>query len=202
MPQNNLFDERYSSDDYAYGKRPNEFLVNETGAIPLGPVLCLADGEGRNSVWLAAQGYDVTAVELSSEGIKKILRLAEENGVAVNATLADLADFDIGMNRWSAIISIFAHMPPELRRSVHHRCVAGLKPQGVMVLEAYTPEQLNYKTGGPPVAEQMMDLASLKDELAGLKIKTGQEIIRTVREGKYHNGEGAVVQMVGIKPGD
>ncbi|MDA0239751.1 MAG: methyltransferase domain-containing protein [Proteobacteria bacterium] len=196
---NNTFDDRYSGEEYAYGKSPNEFLVSAARHIPSGPVLCLADGEGRNSVWLATQGYDVTAVDLSSKGTEKTLRLAKENHVSVQAIHADLAEFDIGIERWAGIVSIFAHMPPDLRADVHRRCVAGLAPQGVFVLEAYTPDQLQYKTGGPPVAAQMMSLKLLETELAGLVVMHGQELVRTVREGKFHHGDGAVVQFIAQK---
>lgn len=195
----NMFDERYGSDEYAYGKSPNDFLVSVASQIPSGPVLCLADGEGRNSVWLAAQGYNVTAVDLSSKGVEKTLRLAAENDVSVNAIHADLAAFDIGADRWSGIVSIFAHTPPDLRADVHRRCVTGLAPNGVLVLEAYTPDQLQYKTGGPPVAAQMMSLEILESELAGLAVIHGEELVRTVREGKFHHGEGAVVRFIARK---
>ncbi len=103
---------------------------------------------------------------------------------------------------WDAIVSIFCHLPPELRRSVHRRCVKGLRPSGVMLLQAYTPAQLEYKTGGPPTADMMMDAESLCTELAGLEFLHLQECVREVHEGEFHNGVGAVVQALARKPLD
>ena len=112
----------------------------------------------------------------------------------------DLAHFRIFPRSWDVIVSIFAHVPPPLRRVIHREAVAGLRPGGVFVLEAYTPEQLKYKTGGPPVEEMMMTLETLKAELAGLTWLHAKELVREVTEGELHHGKGAVVQLIGRKP--
>ena len=104
-----MWDERYSADEYAYGKLPNDFLVESIKKIPLGKVLCLADGEGRNSVYLAEQGFEVTSVDSSAPGMKKADRLASERGVKINTVVSDLADFEIKAESWDAVISIFCH---------------------------------------------------------------------------------------------
>jgi SAM-dependent methyltransferase len=197
-----MWDERYAEDDYAYGTAPNDFLVEQAGCIPEGPVLCLAEGEGRNAVWLAARGHAVTAMDASSVGLEKAHRLAAERGVEIVTCRSDLAHFAIAPNTWMGIVSIFAHVPPDLRRAVHRRVVAGLRPGGVLILEAYTPEQLRFGTGGPPVVELTMDLATLEDELAGLVFEVAREREREVFEGRYHRGRGHVVQIVGRKPAD
>lgn len=195
-----MWDERYNSDEYAYGKEPNDFLKKVVGTLPSGRILCLAEGEGRNAVFLATQGYEVFAVDASPVGLAKAQRLAKERGVTITTEAADLADFDIGKEQWDGIVSIFCHLPPELRRQVHHAVVEGLKPGGVLVLEAYTPKQLEYKTGGPPVAEMTMTLERLHTELAGLEFTHASETVRPVQEGRYHHGDGAVVQLVAVKP--
>lgn len=194
-----MWDERYSSESYAYGKRANDFLVSMIDRLPTGKILCLAEGEGRNAVWLAEQGNEVTAVDASEVGLQKANRLAEARGVEITTVHADLADYDIGKQRWDAIISIFCHLPPGLRRDVHQRCVDGLRDNGMMLLEAYTPLQLEYKTGGPPVAEMMMDAGSVSIELDGLEFLHLQECVRDIHEGEFHNGTGAVVQMLAMK---
>jgi len=191
-----MWDERYSSENYAYGTKANDFLVSMIDRLPTGKILCLAEGEGRNAVWLAEQGNDVTAVDASEVGLQKANRLADARGVAITAVHADLADYDIGKQQWDAIISIFCHLPPELRHDVHRRCVEGLREDGMILLEAYTPSQLEYNTGGPPVVEMMMDAASVCSELDGLEFLHLQECVRDIHEGEFHNGTGAVVQLL------
>lgn len=195
-----MWDERYSSDEYAYGTDPNDFLVSVVDRLSRGRVLCLGEGEGRNAVWLAQRGFDITAVDASRVGLDKALRLAEECGVEVCVVHADLADYAIKPDAWESIVSIFCHLPPALRRRVHANVVSGLKPGGTFLLEAYTPAQLRLGTGGPPRLEMMMDLESLRGELAGLEFIHARELERPVREGAYHDGQGAVVQLLGIKP--
>jgi SAM-dependent methyltransferase len=195
-----MWDERYSEEGYIYGTAPNDFLAANYQRMPKGNVLCLADGEGRNSVFLAEQGYTVTAVDASSVGIEKGKRLAAERGVKVESIHADLAEFSIEPNHWQGVVSIFAHVPPPVRKRIHGQVVAGLVPGGVLLLEAYTPKQLEFGTGGPPVPELTMDLERLEAELAGLDFQLAEEMERDVVEGKYHTGRGAVVQLIATKP--
>lgn len=197
-----MWDQRYSGDSYVYGTEPNDFLASMINRLPDGNVLCLGEGEGRNAVWLAQQGRTVTAVDASAVGLEKAQRLANQQGVNITKVHADLADFNIGHQQWDVIVSIFCHLPPGLRRDVHLGCVEGLRPGGVMLLEAYTPKQLEYKTGGPPNAEMMMDAQSLREELPSLEFLFLQECVREVREGEVHHGAGAVVQMLAMKPPD
>lgn len=195
-----MWDERYSDEEYVYGTEPNDFLVEHYKRIPKGRVLCLADGEGRNSVFLAEQGYEVTAVDSSSVGLVKGKKLAAERGVKVEYIHADLAGFNIEPNHWQGVVSIFAHIPPDARKRIHRQVVDGLVPGGVLILEAYTPKQLEYGTGGPKVAEMTMDLGRLEPELIGLHFERAEEFDRDVVEGKYHTGLGAVVQVIAVKP--
>ncbi len=195
-----MWDKRYSSEEYVYGKQPNDFLVSVIDEIPRGKVLCLAEGEGRNAVYLAMQGYDVLAVDSSSVGLAKAQKLADEQGVVIQTQQADLADFEIAPNDWDAIVSIFCHVPPAIRTGLHQSIVAGLKPGGMLVLEAYTPDQIQLGTGGPPVAELTMSLAALESELKGLEFFHALECERDVIEGVLHTGRGAVVQLLAGKP--
>lgn len=194
------WDERYSDKDYAYGTEPNSYLASVIDRIPRGRVLSLCDGEGRNGVYLAQQGCEVTAVDASAVGLRKARRLAAERGVTIHTVVSDLARFRIEPESWDAIVSIFCHVPPDVRAPLHRRCVEGLKPGGVLILEAYTPDQLEYGTGGPPSAELTMQLDVLKRELADLEFLHGVELERDVIEGKFHTGKGAVVQVVARKP--
>jgi SAM-dependent methyltransferase len=196
-----MWDDRYADSEYAYGTAPNDFLVEQADQLPSGPVLCLAEGEGRNAVWLATRGHPVTAMDASAVGLRKARRLAAAHGVEITTHHGDLAHFAIAPGAWSGIVSIFAHVPPALRRAVHHNVFAGLRPGGVLILEAYTPEQLRFGTGGPPIAELTMDLASLQNELAGLQFILAREVERDIHEGRYHHGRGHVVQIVARRPG-
>jgi 2-polyprenyl-3-methyl-5-hydroxy-6-metoxy-1,4-benzoquinol methylase len=195
-----VWDERYSDDDYVYGKKPNDFLAGVVDQLPTGRLLSLAEGEGRNAVFLAEKGFEVVAVDSSSVGLQKAEKLARERKVNIELHLEDLSRYEIKPDSWDVIVSIFCHVSPEIRKRLHKQVVEGLRPGGMLVLEAYRPEQLQYKTGGPPTAEPMMMLSALREELTGLEIIHGEELVREVIEGKYHTGKGAVVQVLARKP--
>lgn len=195
-----LWDGRYgATDDFVYGVAPNDFLAASIGDFPIGDVLCLADGEGRNGVYLAELGHTITAVDLSESGMAKAQRLAARRGVAITTVVADLADFDLGANRWDLIVSIFAHTPPSIRSRIHADIAAALRPNGTLILEAYTPDQIGRGTGGPPVPALTMTLEGLRRELTGMTIQTGRECVREVIEGPGHTGDGAVVQVIATR---
>lgn len=195
-----FWNERYADAEYAYGKKPNEFLVTESQRIkPGGRVLCLAEGEGRNASFLAAKGFAVTAVDQSREGLEKTKKLGKELGVEIETIEADLEHFDIEPSSWDAIVSISAHLPPAIRKKVHAQVVSGIKTGGVLILEAYTEKHLNMPgIGGPQLhqKELFMALSELKVELAGLNFVIAQEAERHFDEGQYHQGLSAVVQVV------
>ena len=190
---------RYGASGYVFGIEPNDFLREQAGQIAAGPILCLGEGEGRNAVHLARLGHSVVALDQSSTGLAKADELAAANGVAIETCVADLASFTIEPAQWGAIVSIFLHLPAELRRSVHRSVVVGLRRGGVYILEAYTPAQLAYNTGGPKEASLLPTLAQLHEELAGLDFHIGREVERDVIEGSGHTGRAAVVQVVAIK---
>lgn len=194
-----MWDERYNTKEYAYGKQPNAFLAERYSAIPTGNVLSLAEGEGRNAVFLAKQGYSVTAVDSSAVGLKKAEALAIESGVEINLIHADLAEYNIEMNQWDGIISIFCPLPSAIRKVLHRKVVSVLNPGGVFLLEAYTPDQLKYDTGGGKLADTMVTQNSLRKELDGLSFVHILELERNVLEGIYHTGLGAVVQVIAKK---
>jgi 2-polyprenyl-3-methyl-5-hydroxy-6-metoxy-1,4-benzoquinol methylase len=194
-----MWDEKYSAPDYIYGTKPNEFLSQNFNLLPKGNILCLAEGEGRNAVFLAKQGYSVTAVDGSAIGLKKAQRLADDNNVSIEFIHADLADYELGEEKWDGIVSIFCHLPVNIRQTLHQKVVTSLKQNGVMLLEAYTPEQLKHGTGGPPTADLTMTTAQLTEELKGLQFSLIQELEREVVEGTHHTGTGAVIQVIALK---
>jgi SAM-dependent methyltransferase len=193
----NPWDERYGAASYFYGTEPNDFLREHAAKIaPTGDVLCLAEGEGRNAVFLARQGLRVVAVDQSATGLEKAAQLASGAGVQVTTVESDLGDYSIVPSRWDAIVAIWCHLPPQLRAAVHAQVVAGLKPGGLLLLEAYRPAQLAFGTGGPPTAELMPTLAQLRVELVGLELELAEELERDVQEGRGHSGPSAVVQVI------
>lgn len=191
-----FWNDRYSADQYFYGDAPNDFVAQCAEQIPLGPVLCLAEGECRNAVHLAMLGRRVTAVDQSGVGLAKGRQLAAARGVNVETVVANLDNFSIARDSWAAIVAIFAHLPPPLRRRIHREVVSGLRPGGVFVLEAYTPAQLAFDTGGPKSPELLMSLECLRQELAGLDFLIARELERDVKEGNGHTGRSAVVQIM------
>lgn len=195
-----IWQQRYSDDAYLYGTAPNDFLVQQGKRLAGKKILCVAEGEGRNAVYLAKLGCDVTAVEIAPAGVEKIKRLAQKEGVSLNVIEADLATWHWPVASFDVVVAIFAHFPVPTRKQIHRSIVDALTPTGTLVLEAYTPEQLDYKTGGPPKAEMMMSGESVQEEFAGLQFDLLQEVKRQVNEGQGHNGLAAVVQCVGVKP--
>lgn len=195
-----MWDERYERNEFVYGEAPNDFLMEKAGLLRKGRCLCLAEGQGRNAVWLAQQGFSVTAVDQSAVGMARARELAARRRVVIETDVADLASFNLGENKWDSIVSIFGHLPSDLRRDVHRRVTAALAPGGTFLLEAYTPDQLATSgTGGPSDPDMLPNLAKLSHELSALEILFAQEIVREVNEGDFHKGEGAVVQFVARK---
>ncbi|MDW6001580.1 class I SAM-dependent methyltransferase [Vibrio mangrovi] len=193
-----MWDDRYQVDTYIYGTEPNDFLREsvEHNYLSSGPVLCLADGEGRNSVYLAKCGYEVTAVDLSAVAIEKARRFAEENEVSVNFIQADLAEFDLGESQWQGIVAVFCHLPPVIRQKLHQALPVSLKSHGIYLIEGYTPQQLKYKTGGPSVADMMLSRQVLEEELPSLSPWYIEEKEREIYEGVMHRGKSHVVQAI------
>lgn len=197
----NKWDQRYSSKSFAYGTEPNDFLAEHAHLIPPGKSLCLADGEGRNGVFLATLGHRVTAVDSSEVGLKKAQKLATQKRVNIHTVHNDLADFEIEPDTYTGIVSIFCHLPSSLRHKVYRDCVSALRPGGVFILEGYTPDQIGRGTGGPPSPDLLILIEDLKNDLQGLDLSIAHETERRIIEGKLHTGLGSVAQVVAIKSG-
>lgn len=194
------WDDRYDTDEFVYGTEPNDFLREVADRLTPGELLSIAEGEGRNAVFLAGLGHRVTGVDSSAVGLAKAQSLAAQRGVALTTEVCDLAGFDPGQARWQTIVSIFCHLPSALRSALYTRLVAALQPGGLLVLEAYTPDQLQHGTGGPKDPDMLPTLAALQHELAGLDFLIARETVRPVIEGRFHSGNGAVVQLLACRP--
>jgi SAM-dependent methyltransferase len=195
-----FWNQRYAGEEYVYGTAPNDFVGEVSARIPVGPVLCLAEGEGRNAVHLAALGHAVTAVDQSEVALKKARKLAAARGVTVETVTADLTGYRMTPGAWAGMVAVWLHLPPAARREVHAQVVQGLQRGGLFILEAYTPAQLAHDTGGPRSVELLMTAAQLREELAGLEFEILRELERDVWEGTAHTGRAAVVQMLARRP--
>lgn len=195
-----FWNERYGGAELVYGAAPNEFLQSVADRIPRqGTALDIGAGEGRNALFLASLGLDVLAVDQSDVGMAKAGRLAKERGLALRTQAADLREFDAEPESFDVVSSIFVHLPADLRAAVHANIVRWLKPGGVFVLEAYSPDQLARGTGGPKDPTMLAALPVLLHELKGLRIEHQASLVRRVVEGTFHSGEAAVVQILARK---
>jgi len=196
----NMWDDRFGRADWVYGKEPNDFLREQASRIPLrrgqSRVLSIGEGEGRNAVFLASLGHRVTAVDASIEGLKKVVRLAAERGVSVETVHADLAAWEPEQGEFDGVISIFCHLPESVRRHAHRAAARALTPGGVLVLEAYTPAQLAFGTGGPKDVALLYTLATLREDFGALDLEIAHEVEREVVEGELHTGRAATVQIL------
>jgi len=192
---------RYGEPGFAYGTEPNAFLVAQKNLLRPGmKALAVADGEGRNGVWLAQQGLEVLSVDASEVGLRKAQQLAADRGVKLRTDRVDLTAWSWPEQEFDVVAAIFVHFPPEVRARLHRRMFEALRPGGTLILEAFTPAQLSYKSGGPPVLEMLYTADMLRIDFAGAEILQIEECITDLEEGKYHRGPGAVVRLVLRRP--
>jgi cyclopropane fatty-acyl-phospholipid synthase-like methyltransferase len=183
-----------------YGDQPNDFLRATSSSLkPGGRILCLAEGEGRNAVYLATQGFDVTCVDFSESGLKKTKQLSESHGVSVCTVCADLSQYEIEHEAWDGIVMIFGHFNEGLRASLYRRISTGLKPEGVLLMEVYTKNKLSYGTGGPKSIEYLYDKQELEAAFSEFSSLSIQEVIREINEGEYHKGMSSTLQVNATK---
>ncbi|QEG24790.1 class I SAM-dependent methyltransferase [Mariniblastus fucicola] len=190
---------RFAETEFAYGAEPNSFLVQNASWLKA-PVLSIAEGEGRNAVFLAAQGLNVHAVDSSHVGLAKAERLAASKSVIISTEVVDLQDFAPEPNAYGGAVSIYAHLPSPLRTRLYPLLVKTLKPGGVLILESYAENQIGRGTGGPSNLDLLMTCDKVERELVGLETILLQETEREVIEGKFHTGLASVIQYVGKKP--
>ncbi len=191
---------RFSAPGYAFGKAPNAFLEAQANLLRPGQrALAVADGEGRNGVWLAEQGLDVLAIDFSVAGLAKAHALAAERGVTLRTELADVTTWRWPAEAFDVIAAIFIFVEPAERPAFFNNLKRALKPGGLLFMQGYRPEQLNYRTGGPPHAERMYTRAILQEgfgDMAALDIREHDSVIS---EGTAHVGLSALIDLVARK---
>lgn len=197
-----FWDQRYQEENgYVYGEEPNAYLAEKrTWLTPGAQALAIADGEGRNGVWLAEQGLEVLAVDQSAIGLAKASELAERRGVPLRTCRADLADWDWPAEAFDLVIAVFAHFGPVLRPVIHRRVVRALKPGGLVILQGFNERQHDYNSGGPHDAALLFSAEDLEKDFAGLEILELNEYVGELREGENHRGPAALVGMLARRP--
>jgi SAM-dependent methyltransferase len=194
----NFWDERYSGSAYFYGIHANAFLMTHVHELR-GPVLSLCEGEGRNAVFMAERGLAVLGVDSSHVGLTKAHALAASKGVRIETRVADMANFEPEKNYFGSVVSIFAHLPTSIRATLYPRIEEALKPGGLLLLEAYSKNQLSKNTGGPKDIDMLMSVETLRAAFPRLKPLLLHEIERDVNEGAGHTGLASVVQFIAQK---
>ena len=196
-----FWDARYANDAYAYGTEPNAYLVEQRHRLQPGmKALVPADGEGRNGVWLAEQGLDVTSVDISEAGVQKMQRFADARGVTLHTVHADLTEWDWPTDHFDVIVSVYFHVGEAMRVQLHHAMLAALRPGGIIILEAFCPAQLAYRdvhgSGGPPNLAMLYSAATLRNDFARAEVLELAEVETELHEGPFHNGLASVVRGV------
>ena len=197
-----MWDEHYSRDEYVYGTEPNGFLAScEKLLAPGQSALCVADGEGRNSVWLASQGLNVTAFDASRIAVEKARKLASRSGVQIDYRISDVDEWNWEADRFDIVAAIFIQFAPPVQRStIFEGMKRTLLPGGYLLLQGYRPEQIGYGTGGPSDPEQLYTRALIEDAFGDFEIVALKEYDRDLHEGSGHSGMSALMDVIVRKP--
>ena len=197
-----FWNERFDKKEFIFGKEPNEYLVEQASRYlePNSSVLCIADGEGRNGVWLAKQGMQVIGFDVSDIALVKAKQFAKDNQVEIAYSLSDTDGFDWQENSYDAIIAIFIQFAdPVMRTRIFKQIQSALKPGGILILQGYTPKQLEYKTGGPSLLEHLYTEEMISDLVNEMEILDLRCYEKELNEGARHAGMSALLGMVAKK---
>ena len=197
-----MWDERYAGRDYVFGTEPATFLVRSAGVLPpASRVLMLAEGEGRNAVWLAGQGHEVTGIDGSAVGLAKAARLADARGVQVTLRQGDVLDWDGADGPWDAVAAIFVHFRRAEWAGLARALAFGLRPGAVFLYHGYGPGQLALGTGGPRDRDMLATAAEVAAPFPGWEVLVAREHDEVLAEGTRHLGRSALVDVILRAPG-
>ena len=199
---NQFWNERFDKEEFIFGKLPNTYLVEKVAEYLHQPqkILCIADGEGRNGVWLAKQGHSVDGFDVSDIALKKAQEFAAENKVSINYELSDVDSYHWQANTYDAVVAIFIQFAdPEMRARLFKNIVTSLKPGGVLILQGYTQKQLEYKTGGPILLDHLYSEQLVRDLVSNLEILELKSYEANLNEGTRHVGISALLGLVAKK---
>ncbi len=196
---NDFWNERYSSKEFVYGEAPNQFVKQELAKLTPGKILFPAEGEGRNAVFAATLGWQVTAFDPSIEGKKKAKLLAKKNNVQIGYLIDNYENIDLEKGSFDCIVLVFAHTPTQKRKAVHQKLISYLKPGGTLLLEGFSKKQIEKKSGGPQNLEMLFSKNELQDDFHSLsKIKI-TEAETQLNEGVFHRGSASTIRLIGTK---
>lgn len=201
----NMWDSRYKNADYAYGTEPNDFFREQLQKLPPGAILMPADGEGRNGVYAATKGWEVTSLDFSMEARTKALQLARERGVSIHYVVGDLEQLDFPKAAFDAIGLIYAHFSKEKKSALHRKLNNYLKPGGTVIFEAFSKAHVRLqandpRVGGPKDIDMLFSLEELKADFPQYEPLLLEETEIDLSEGPYHKGHGSVIRFIGRKP--
>ena len=197
-----FWNERFDKEEFIFGKEPNEYLVEKTHQYlkPKDKVLCIADGEGRNGVWLAKQGMQVIGFDASNIALAKAKKFAQDNQVEVDYSFSDTDSFAWQENTYDAVIGIFIQFAdPAMRARIFQQAYEATKPGGLLILQGYTPKQLDYKTGGPSLIEHLYTEELIRDLAKDFEILELVSYEKALSEGPRHTGMSALLGLVARK---
>ena len=190
-----FWNKRYAQKEYVYGRNVNEFLKQKLRSLKPGKLLLPCDGEGRNAVFAARSGWQVTAFDFSEEAKKKAMRLADEHQIDIDYFIADVNEVELDQ-KFDVIALVYAHFPPDVRRNFHNKLIKWLKPNGMVLIEAFAKDQLGKPSGGPKNIELLYDEEELEEDLKELKIIESNKTSVTLSEGDYHSGQAEVARAI------
>ncbi len=195
------WDKRFEDDDYIFGTEPNVWLAGHAGLLKPGMhVLAVADGEGRNSVWMAQRGLQVDAFDITPVGVDKARKLAADAGVTVNYSVSSVEEWPWKVGEYDAVVAIFIQFAdPATRATLFKQMKSALKPDGLILLQGYTPKQLEYKTGGPPLLDHLYTEELLREAFGDMDFAELRLYEDVLQEGSQHSGQSALVGMVARK---
>jgi 2-polyprenyl-3-methyl-5-hydroxy-6-metoxy-1,4-benzoquinol methylase len=198
------WDDRYKTEEFAYGQEPNNYLKEQIEKLESGTILFPAEGEGRNAVFAAKSGWEVSAFDISEEGRNKALRLAENNNVSIDYQVGELEVLDFYEEQFDVIALIYAHFPALIKSDIHKQLDKLLRKNGLIIFEAFSKKHLEYvtkneKVGGPKDIESLFSIEEIKADFPNYEIIELEEKEIELNEGLFHNGTGSVIRFVGRK---
>ena len=198
------WNDRYSSEEFAYGTAPNNYLKEQLEKLKTGSILFPAEGEGRNAVFAAQLGWIVSAFDISAEGKNKALKLAESNNVVIDYQVGELETLNYQAEQFDVIALIYAHFPAAIKSSIHQTLETYLRKDGYIIFEAFSKKHLEYlaindKVGGPKDIESLFSIEEIQSDFPDYEIIQLEEKEIELNEGLFHNGKGSVIRFVGKK---
>lgn len=194
-----FWNQRYDAQDFAYGEKPNQFLEEQLCLLPKGKILFVAEGEGRNAVFAAKMGHQVTAFDYSVSAQKKAMSLASAQNVSIEYLVSDVLEIPFQKDFFDIIVFVFAHFPEKIRKQAHSKLITLLKPNGKIIFEAFGKEQIKYHSGGPKEINMLFSEEEVKHEFLNIKFDFLKTDLIDLDEGPFHQGQAVVVRFVGTK---